>query len=282
MMNRVGRWMMLVALVLALVRPVGAAATIEVDGTDCTLINAITAANTDTETNGCSAGSGADTLNLSYDVTLTAVDNTTYGGTGLPVVTSDITIMGNGHTISRQSEARFRILAVSGSGARLTLDNVTVSGGATEINGIGYIRYGGGVLVHGSAVMTATHSTIRHNSAGVGGGIAAAEATVYVLGNSVIHSNTTEVGSGGGIWAGGIANVTVIDSTIRDNHAASAGGGISVQYGSTTLTLTNSTLNHNTSVGSGGGIDIVSIQQATVTDSTVDGKRRAAAAVASM
>ncbi|MEZ4561033.1 MAG: hypothetical protein R2851_29580, partial [Caldilineaceae bacterium] len=37
------------------------AATISVDGTTCTLADAITAANSDTATGGCVAGSGADT-----------------------------------------------------------------------------------------------------------------------------------------------------------------------------------------------------------------------------
>ncbi|MEZ4770589.1 MAG: hypothetical protein R2844_19470 [Caldilineales bacterium] len=69
------------------------AATIVVDGTTCTLVDAITAANTNTATGGCVAGDpGADTIDLQVNVTLTAVNNETYGDTGLPVATSTITI----------------------------------------------------------------------------------------------------------------------------------------------------------------------------------------------
>src|SRR5262245_62890838 len=46
------------ALLLALGPGLGWAATITVDGTTCTLVDAITAANTDTTTGGCTAGSG--------------------------------------------------------------------------------------------------------------------------------------------------------------------------------------------------------------------------------
>ena len=47
----------------------------------CTLIDAITAANTDMVAGSCPAGSGADTLVLTADVTLTVVHS---GETGLP------------------------------------------------------------------------------------------------------------------------------------------------------------------------------------------------------
>src|SRR5215212_3444143 len=53
-----------IALLWALGQGPALAATINVDGTTCTLVAAITAANNDTATGGCTAGSGADTLVL--------------------------------------------------------------------------------------------------------------------------------------------------------------------------------------------------------------------------
>jgi hypothetical protein len=76
-----------VALLLALGPGPSQAATIVVDGVTCTLVDAITAANTDTAQGGCPAGSGADTLMLEppgSTVTLTHVDNTTYGPPACP------------------------------------------------------------------------------------------------------------------------------------------------------------------------------------------------------
>lgn len=67
------------------------AATINVDGTTCTLADAITSANADMATGGCNGGSGADVLNLTNNINLTAI---------LPDITSDITIESNGYTIA--------------------------------------------------------------------------------------------------------------------------------------------------------------------------------------
>src|SRR5437867_12137564 len=53
-----------VALLLALGQGPALAAVIDVDGTTCTLADAITAANTDAAAGGCPAGSGADTIEL--------------------------------------------------------------------------------------------------------------------------------------------------------------------------------------------------------------------------
>src|SRR6185503_709192 len=91
-----------VALALALGNiPPAQAASITVNGS-CSLINAITAANTDTATGGCAAGSGADTISLpGGTITLTSVNNfaSPYNPNGLPRITSAITIAGNGTTI---------------------------------------------------------------------------------------------------------------------------------------------------------------------------------------
>ena len=65
-----------VALMLALGQSPGLAATIPVGGS-CTLVNAITAANTDTATGGCPAGSGADTIVLPAGSTQTLIRSTT-------------------------------------------------------------------------------------------------------------------------------------------------------------------------------------------------------------
>ena len=73
-----------IALLCALGQAPALAATIAVDGPTCNLIDAIIAANTDTATGGCTAGSGADTLVLANSSihTLTSVY-----GTGLDGVT---------------------------------------------------------------------------------------------------------------------------------------------------------------------------------------------------
>ena len=125
---------------LALGQSPALAATIPVGGS-CTLVNAITAANTDTATGGCPAGSGADTIVLpaGSTQTLTTVNNSTYGPTGLPVISSAITIEGQGSTIRRDSAApEFRIVGGEQHGG-LDAQETTVSGGS-----VAYLPYGGG------------------------------------------------------------------------------------------------------------------------------------------
>ena len=93
-------------------------------GLQCTLRDAVTAANNDAAVGGCSAGSGTDTILLTSDVSLTTADN---GINGLPIVTTKMAINGQGHTISGNSTT-FRILQVAATGD-LTLENVILEGG---------------------------------------------------------------------------------------------------------------------------------------------------------
>ncbi|HEY7491994.1 MAG TPA: hypothetical protein VIH59_12905 [Candidatus Tectomicrobia bacterium] len=226
-----------VALLLALGQQPGLAATIPV-GDACTLVDALTAANTDTATGGCPAGRGADIIVLpaGSTQTLTAVNNSTYGPTGLPVIRSTITIAGNESTIARASGApEFRILAVSNTGD-LTLQETTVSGGVsstlvTPYNGGGVANYGG--------TLTMVNSTISGNAGGeyCGYGAPCSGGGVYSSGTvTMIHStiagNANTASGGGGGNGGGVANsgtFTMTHSTITGNHSgygAGDGGGV--------------------------------------------------------
>jgi hypothetical protein len=114
-----------VALLLALGQAPALAGTINV-GETCTLVRAIHAANKDTTAGGtCTQGSGTDTIVLpkGSTQTLTTVNNGYVGPSGLPVITSTMTIAGNGSTIARSSAPgtpEFRIFIV-GTGGNLTL-----------------------------------------------------------------------------------------------------------------------------------------------------------------
>ena len=224
--RRCGLPLAALALWLALGQLPALAATIAVGG-PCTLVDAITAANTDAATGGCPAGQGADTIVLpaGSTQTLTGVDNETYGPTGLPVIRSTITIAGQGSTIVRDSGApEFRLLAVDSTG-ELTLQETTVSGGVSDD--------GGGMLNGGT--LTVTDSTVSGN-----GGLwlrrRHREQRHPHVTNSTISGNS-------GFYGGGIANsgtLTLTSSTISDN--VRHGGGI---WNSGTLTLTNSTVSGN-------------------------------------
>ena len=231
------------ALLLALGQGVATAATITVttnnpnavsDG-QCSLIEAIINANNDAATHAdCPAGSGTDTIVLpaNANVTLTNVSDNTHGPTGLPLITSRITIEGNGAVIARQgSAAAFGIMAVEHSGD-LTLQSVTLSGGSAS--------WGGAVENFGT--LTIENSTISGNIAGSGGGIF--NYGIVKIENSTVSGNTANDG-------GGIANLdgdsTITNSTISDNTANDGGGIFNFNgfYSYSSLTVKNSVIAGN-------------------------------------
>jgi hypothetical protein len=240
------------ALLLALGQGIATAATITVttnnpaaiaDG-QCSLIEAITNANNHSATYpDCAPGTGTDTIIMpaNANVLLSSVDNNTYlGPTGLPKITSHITIEGNGATIARQSNAPFRLMAVANTG-ELTLENITLSGGDTE--------GGGGVFNFGT--LSIKKSTISGNTADRGGGVFNWYGKLTVE-NTTISGNTAH--DGGGVF-NSAGSLTISNSTISGN-IADAGGGLFNTYfdygfgpSPATLTLSSSLIAGNQATG---------------------------------
>ncbi len=237
------------------------AATITVDGTTCTLADAITAANTDTATGGCPAGDPAvDTIELTVDVTLTSA---------LPPINAVVTINGNGNTIARDSTAAsFRILDVTGS-SLLTVNDTTITGGnAFNENGGGIRVASGGSLILSNSVVE-NNQTSRSGpfvAAGWGGGIYFEGGGLFSISNSTIRNNVAVGnGGGGGVYYdnlhGSSPPVQISGSTFSGNSTTDTfadGGGIRIDGGTTTDPLTvnieNSTFSGNSTNGRGGGI----------------------------
>src|SRR5262249_55941963 len=85
--------------------------------------------------NAANATAEADTIALAAGTTftLTSVDNTTDGPTGLPLILAgeDLTVVGSGDVIERSTAAgtpAFRLFDVA-TGGSLTLQNLTLQGG---------------------------------------------------------------------------------------------------------------------------------------------------------
>ena len=251
----------LVFLLLSGAGPAMGGTTINVGGGNVAdLIQAINDANSEVP-----PFDGADTIVLDGSTfTLDAVDNSAFGDTGLPVISSEITIEGNGSTIERDSGAPdFNIFTIEGAinNANLTLNGLTVSGGVADL--------GGGVFnIDGTT--TITDSTISGNDANVEGGGIFNGGTLTIM-NSTISDNDA-VDDGGGIDNEGTATIT--DSTISGNtvdDVASVGGGISNDDGGD-LTLNGSTLSGNSAVNAGGGI--FNEDMLTITNSTISGNNQ--------
>ncbi len=195
----------------------------------CSLEDAITAANTDAISGGCPAGSGADTIALSSDITL---DKT------LPQITSPIVIEGAGFTVS--GDDQFQVFYVASSG-ELTLKNLTVADGH---------HYWGGAIYNDSGKATVIDSTFTNNSATQGGG------AIYNddLGELTI-TNSTFGGNSATGWGGAIftwSKVTVSGSTFQGNLAKDSGGAIYNNWKE--FTITNSSFTQNVATSNGGAI----------------------------
>ena len=262
------------ALLLALAQGVAQAETINVaakappgirpDG-QCSLIEAIINANADAVVFAdCPAGQGVDTIVLpaKANVKLTYAYDNSYGPTGLPLITSPITIEGNGAKIGRR-KGQFRLIAVSNSGD-LTLQNANLSGGSSV--------YGGGISNYGTLVIES--SIISGNTAHSGGGVLNRGA--LAIDNSAISKNSAY--NGGGISNYGALNIT--DTTIAQNSAKGSSGYCYYYYfgcyygglgggilNNGTLTVAGSTISLNSSYS--GGAMVNNSGDVVIEDSTI-------------
>ncbi len=214
---------------------------------DCSLREAIRAANTDTAVDACPAGSGTDTINIpagTYNLTLTSGDEDAKGDLD---VQSNMLIQGAGaETTHIHGQMGERVLEVY-SGIQVTVAGVTISGGQ-DTGGFA----GGGILSQGE--FTLEDSMITGNTASSGGGVW--NSGVMTITRSLITNNTDNGNAGGaGLGGGPDTLTTLIDSAITHNVTGHSGGGIYTYNGN--FVLINSTVSHNLNTGitsSGAGI----------------------------
>ena len=192
------------------------AADIAVDA-DCSLADAIIAANNDRAEGNCPAGRNTDTIILSQDITLDG---------SLPKITSDITIEGNGYTISGNN--RYRIFY--NDGGALIINNLTMTKGRVENKA------------------NADDSLKANETNPVGGAILNWQGTLTIS-DSSFSDNSAE-------WGGAILNdgeLSISDSNFSDNSAKWGGGAI-YNWKDGELSISDSSFNHN-STDAGGAIN---------------------------
>jgi uncharacterized repeat protein (TIGR01451 family) len=178
-------------------------------------------------------------------ISITLPANTTYNFTSpynstqdaMPVVTGNITIVGNGDTIERTGNTPFRLFEVAPGGS-LTLENLTLTGGLAQ----GAAGANGEVFVSGVGHGGAT----GNGGTGWGGGL-------YVAGGTVTLSNDTLSGNyaQGGVGGTGYSAVGGFPAGAGGSGGAAWGGGLYVAGG--TVTLSNDTLSGNYAQGGAGG-----------------------------
>jgi hypothetical protein len=236
------------------------AANIVVDD-DCSLSDAIMAAKTNTAVNDCPAGSSETTITIEAGPIILA--------SALPTLSSNIHIVGNGHTVSGDNSVR--IFDISGSGV-ITITNLIVADGNPN-NG-----FGGGIRVNNGGQLWLIDSVVRDSQAPAGGGLRSVGSNSRVtIDNSTFTNNSTPNEGGGGINNDNGSVMTITNSLISNNEGLYAGG--IANYNGATLTIINSTIsgNHCTDPGSGGGVEnfgggsTLIIRHSTITDNSCGG-----------
>ena len=228
---------------------------------NCTLANAIVAANRDIAHLGCTAGSGSDTIVLSNDNVLSA---------SLPAITSNITIEGNGYSVS--GDGKYRILGVRSG--NLTINELRLADGYAE-------DVGGALASLEAAKVTINNSVIEGSWAEEGGAIW--HVGPIVVHNSTVINNRAEIG-------GAVRNrgsvLTITNSHFANNRAGcaskrdscdshfgeySGNGGAIYSRASSDILIYNSTFSSNTAPGDGGAI--FAYDNLTIVNSTFVGNR---------
>ena len=244
--------------------PIVRAATITVTTTtddvavngNCTLREAIIAANLDHAEDACPAGNGADTIVLPAGTYVLSIPGPGENAatTGDLDITEDLSLQGAGKTSTLiYGNGLDRVFDINKSAQ---ISDVTISGGDSGTES------GGGIRVTGA--LTLTNSRVTDNVSGAGGGgidVYSTSSRLTAI-ETRIYSNTAAY-DGGGIYNYG--TTTLLNSLVSGNKASN-GGGISSQ---TTLVLVNSTISGNDGGVTGGGLKIVGttdLYNVTITD----------------
>ncbi len=189
------------------------------------MADAITAANSDTATGSCIAGSGNDTIVFTANVTLS-------GST--PQITSEITFSGNDYTLDGADSYRLFVI----SAAPVTINNLTLNNGNAS--------YGGAIYAIDGSSVTVSDSVFSNNEGNSGGAIYA-EGSGMTLNDSVFSNN--EGSYGGAIYAS--TTLTISKSSFSGNSATNYGGAV---YALGFSTISNSSFSGNSATADGGAI----------------------------
>jgi hypothetical protein len=187
---------------------------------------------------------GGGTINLASRCAYTFGPHRHNDTSGLPVVTTPITINGNGSTVARSQAPgteNFRIFEVDGPG-ELTLHAITIAGGRSS--------GGGGILADKGARLTLVNSRVDDNTVTVppddkafGGGISVDHGSTLALHNSRVDHNSVIaafLSGGGGLYENNGSSSTVDNSRVDHNGVTASiavGGGIALDGGSGSRTI---------------------------------------------
>jgi len=238
----------------------------DADGADgeCTLREAITAANTDMASGAaageCEVGSGDDEIHFALPGTAPWTVNLTGE---LPDLSTNLEIHGPGadqFTVRRDGGGEYRIFTVfsATTDVDVSISGMTITGGNTR-------EYGGGIFSDAeresetTATTTIANTTISGNTGSRGGGVATRQhSTVKITGSTI--SGNTALDAGGGVYSDTNLEgktTTIRNSTISGNTAPTYVGAGVYNFGGLTV-IESSTITDNTARRDGDGSGVYS------------------------
>jgi len=250
----------------------------DVTNADCSLREAIVAANTDAANKGCTAGSGADTIRFTAQGIIVLTAN-------LPNITRSLSIIGPGITkLAIDGDQQFKMFyfyfkdenddasyvlkglslidgssPIGSSPAVHMLDGVNVVVEDAFISGM--TRTGadaGGAIGGQSAILTVRRTTFFNNSTlgSIGGAISVLSSSTLTVEDSLFAGNSTTGvnGDGGALAVGNGSTATLRRSTFSGNTSSDDGGAIAMFASNASLTIENCTFTLNSAAGLGGAL----------------------------
>lgn len=255
---------------------------------NCTLREAVEAANTDTAVDACGAGSGADTI--TFDAALAGATIALTLGELVLYTRTTIDASGIGVILDAQGDSRVLFIENRVLPPNVRLIGLTITGGLADqgggilnqgtldlesvtVTGNEALNYGGGIK--NEDTLRLSRSTVEANTAGLlGGGVMSDGFGDLILRESLVADNASE--SGGGLMMNGsLGTLRLIDSDVKRNTAETFGGAVLAHlemivegttfeenqaldgagvYHTSTLTATNSVFRGNLATGKGGGL----------------------------
>jgi CSLREA domain-containing protein len=254
---------------------------------DCSLREAIQAANTNAAVDACVPGAGADTVLVPAGTYLLAIPgaNEDANQTGDLDILDHVTLVGDGAGLTILDGNQLDRVLDMWTGLTVEIDALTVTHGRVQdlsgggiynqgtltLNDVALLAntvvsadyYGGGGLTSEAwaldSSVTLNHCLVQGNSAPVGGGVSSCVGTGFTAEMSVhdttVSGNTAWFAGGlyGGYFIGatlGVSTLAVLDSTVEGNTANDGdAGGIMATGGFSDQVFATLTVDHSTFQG---------------------------------
>jgi CSLREA domain-containing protein len=238
---------------------------------DCSLREAIEAANEDVAIDNCAAGSSGSTDDIyleagTYILSEAGIDGIYQDENNNKEGDLDFNTSMNIHGVDMDSTMIDggnidRVIDLLVSGIHISITNVTIQNGRTITETGG----GGGILIHPGVTLNLSNCRITDNITDkLGGGLDNWSGYVEIT-NCTIQNNSAA--QGGGVYNDG--DIIIKKSLINENSAEVLGGGLNNSLSGGKATLENVTVSRNTSISDNAGSGIFSNAIITLTNATV-------------